>query len=214
MWFSHQSLNCKAKKRISPKSWTIPLNYWPSQTSWPSCLESSGRSQDSHPPGAWCSYQQTPLVVHVGPSPPVEKESLMLVSPLPPFLWGTTQENFKWSHMGQLWPKWEGGWGAELTKPSSSSCKQSRDYGSIFRSRLLTLFFFFPFYTPITSCMSGQELVSPVIIFGYNEPGQKSALVKSRQKRFNGAQVFMDWILWVVFFPLPTIEAGWKMWIG
>lgn len=71
-----------------------------------------------------------------------------------------------------------------------------------------SLLFFFPFYTPITPCMSGQELVSPVIIFGYNEPGQKSALVKSRQKRFNGAQVFMDWILWVVFFPPPN-DRGW-----
>ncbi len=105
---------------------------------------------------------------------------------------------------------WGGVGGLQLTKPRSSSCKQCRDYGSIFRSLLRTLF---SFYTPITPCISGQELLSPVIIFGYNESGQKSALAKSRQKKFNGAQVFLDWTLSVIFF-FPTIEAEWKTWIG
>lgn len=85
----------------------------------PSCPESSGRSLGCNQPAAWCSYPQTPPGVHAGPSPPAERRggtkrvftmtdtSTSLIPPTLPFPvkhhW-TTQDIFKWSHMGTVVP--------------------------------------------------------------------------------------------------------------
>lgn len=98
--------------------------------------------------------------------------------------------------------------GLQLTEPSSSSCKQSRDYGSIFRSPQNRSLFIF-LHSNYSMHEWARISFTSIFFGGYKEPGQKSALVKERKSEKSLKRHKSLWIGFSCLFFLPPNNREW-----